>query len=174
MFQITVKVPNLKFMREKYTEALKERLRVQVRQGAREFLRILIEHIPVDTGEARGTLFPLGRFLNVSVPTPGANPLKNKSAFTGAGGDKQLVFHFRSTKTQEVFEIEVQLFHFWFNEFLEHNYPNGQLPTPWMGIEAATEAFLIYMRETAPVRFPKITDFIVNTGYDSSGDIYRG
>jgi hypothetical protein len=159
VFKISFKAPKFG-LRQGYTKTVKEYLRVQIRQAAREFVREAVVRVPVDTGQARGTFLPLGRFLNVSVPIPGANAKFNKSEDTGAEPQNQLLFRFTSTKTGESFEIDPQLFYFWFNDFFAHSYPNAQLPTPWGSLEAGWEAFMEYMRVVAPQRFPRIEKFI--------------
>ncbi len=166
MFSISITLPKYKFNAEAYSRSLYTSLNVQVRNAAREFLREMVQHIPVDTGQARGTLFPLGRFLNVAVPTNGADPTRTKSPSTGSQSQNMLLFDFPESEDGVYFEIQIQLFYFWFNEFFQHNYPNAQLDTPWESIEAGKKAFISFMKKEAPKRMPKVKDFITVTQVD--------
>ncbi len=165
MFKVQVKISKFSFDTVKFNKTLRERLNVQVRNAAREFVRAAIVNIPVDTGEARGTFLPLGRFLNIAVPING-DPEPDKNPTTGAGPDKQLLFTFPSNQYGVYFQIDWQLFHFWFNEFFETRSNHYK---PWDSIEAGREAFLEYMRTVAPLRLPKLKDFITASYLDSSG-----
>ena len=155
-----------KFDAKKFSRTLRKELSTQTRQAARAFLRRTIVKIPVDTGQARGTFLPLGRFLRVAVPIGGAQPEANKSASTGSSGEKQMLFQFSLDNQGSYFEIEPQLFYFWWNDFFAHHYPKGQLPTPWESLEAGKDAFIDYMRNVAPSRLPKLKDFIVTSFFD--------
>lgn len=163
MFKIQFKAPKLLFDQKRFSRTLRDTLQAQLRNAAREFVRAAIVRIPIDTGEARGTFLPIGRFLHISVPISGAEPTVKKSEFTGESPEKRLIFQFSSNQYGEYFEIDWQLFHFWFNDFFQHSYINGQEPTPWGSIEAGKDAFLLYMKNEAPKRLPKIKDFILTS-----------
>lgn len=149
MFEIVILAPEFTFDEKRFLKTYREMAAIQTKQAARAFLRAVVQRVPVDTGQARGTLLPLGRFLRVAVPISSTNERENKNPETGAQGDKQLLFRFPSYSTGEFFEIEPQLFYYWWNDFYSHNYPNSPNPTPWRSIEEGVEAFLLYMRTTA-------------------------
>jgi hypothetical protein len=159
-------LPSFEWDSKKFNEALRTAVSTQVRQAARAFVRKAVVKVPVDTGQARGTFLPLGRFLRVSVPIGGASPKANKSSNTGSSGTNQLLFRFTTEKNGVYFEIEPQLFYFWFNDFFAHNYPNGQLPTPWQSLESGKKAFLDYMQNVAPTKLPKLKDFVIMSFFD--------
>ncbi len=168
MLKLKIKAPRFMWDGRKFHQALRDKLNFEVKEAAREFVRAAVVNIPVDTGEARGTFLPIGRFLNVPIPIPNAHPLANKSATTGAEANKQLIFTFPSNQYGVYFQIDWQLFHFWFNDFFAHSYPNGQMPTPWKSIEAGRDAFLKYMRTEAVLKLPKLKDFLFVTYFNTS------
>lgn len=177
MLKIQFKAPKFMWNSGKFNSVLHAQLRVQIRQAAREFVRAAVVNIPIDTGQARGTFLPIGRFLNVSVPISGNTPLKNKNPETGAdyqegdpksnyGEPRKLIFTFPGNQYGEYFQIDVQLFYFWFNDFFSNKYGG-----PWDSIEEGRKAFIEYMRTTAVKRLPKLKDFIEVSYSDTS---YKG
>lgn len=166
MFKFQFKAPKFIWNHDKFTRTLRHNLQVQVRNAAREFVVAAVEKIPIDTGQARGTFLPLGRFLNISVPISGNSPKQNKSPQTGAELDKQIIFSFPSNQYGEYFQIDWQLFYFWFNDFFEHQYLKSN--TPWESIEAGRLAFIDYMRNVAPAKLPRLKDFIEVSYMDAS------
>lgn len=167
MIKLQWKFPTYKWNSQKFNQTLRTKLTVQVRQAAREFVRAAIVKVPIDTGEAIGTFLPIGRFLNVSIPILNNHPTEKKNPETGSSEEKRLLFTFSSNQYGVYFEIDWQLFHFWFNEFFHHNYPNAQIETPWHSMEAGRDAFLEYMRTVAVERLPKLKDFIEVTYRDN-------
>lgn len=169
MFKVRFRAPKYTVDKEGLSRWIREKVNVQIRQAAREFVKEAIVKIPVDTGQARGTFLPLGRMLGVSVDILGAKSKPGKNEDTGSSANNKLIFRFRDTKTQQGFEIDPQLFYFWFNDFFSHHYENAQLPTPWESLQTGWDAFITYMKEVAPERLPKLRQFIkvemVDYGY---------
>lgn len=159
MFKIKL-IAQLPQLRQGYSDTCRRYVMQQLRQAAREFVREAIVNIPVETGQARGTFLPLGRFLNVSVDISDANPLANKNEYTGSMSDKKLVFKFSDTAKGASFEVAPQLLYFIYNDLFAHNYPNEQIPTPWESIQKGWDAFEEYTHNVAPIKFPRITTFI--------------
>lgn len=166
MFSITASLPVFKWDSKKFNRALLASLSTQARQAARAFVRAAVVRVPVDTGQARGTFLPLGRFLRISVPIGGAQTKPNKSPATGSMGDRQMLFRFETQERGVFFEIEPQLFYYWWNDFFAHNYPGGQLPTPWQSLEEGKKAFVTYMKTIAPTKLPKLKDFVIMSFFD--------
>lgn len=152
-------------LRQGWSTAVHEYLATQIRQAAREFVREAVKHIPIDTGQARGTLLPLARVLRVAVDISGAKPLSNKNQETGSSTGNKLIFKFTRTKNSEGFQVDVQLLYFWINDIMGH--PSGE-HSPWESIEQGWEAFLLYMKEQAPKRYPKISSFIEHVDFDGA------
>lgn len=152
--KLTMTAP--KFEAGKYTLALERELFVQMKQAARAFLEAAIVHVPIDTGQARGTFLPLGRFLNRVVPIEGNTPKPNKNPETGASNKNKQVFQFVADAKGQYFEIDSKLFYFWFNDF----YTNELRGTPWKSLEEGRKAFLLYMKNVAPSRLPRLKHFI--------------
>ena len=156
MFKVKLSAPRYK-LKNGWTENVHERVRVQLRQAAREFVATAIQDIPLDTGQARGTFLPLARFLNASVPTSGGNPTSSKNPSTGAGDENKLIFKFTTMATGETFEINPQLLYFIVNDIFGH--PSGK-HAPWKSIEHGWKAFMKYIKDVAPQRYPKIGQYI--------------
>jgi hypothetical protein len=158
-FQIKVDMPVIIFKQREFTRALREEVQTQMRQAAREFLRAVINRVPIDTGEARGTLLPLGRFLRVSVPIDVLNAKANKNPDTGEI-NAPLLFDFETTGKGEYFTVQMQLFHFWWNDFFTHNYENPQIDPPWHSIEDGVKAFMDYIKTDGYKRLPRLKEFL--------------
>lgn len=175
VFNINISQPVSTFDDIVYTRALQEEVRVQVRQAAKQWLLAAGKKIPIETGEARGTLLPLARFLRVtaSVPIDGAEPVsyrgQTKGPSSGSSSEKQLVFDFLSNRQGEFFTISIQLFHYWWNEFYEHNYPNQQVDTPWMSLADGGEAFITYIETEGIRKVPRIEAFRLVSMIDVKG-----
>ncbi len=157
-FKIEISYPVVKFKRHEFTVALRAEMQTQLRQAARAFLRAVIKRVPVDTGEARGTLLPLGRFLNVHVPIDPKSFRQNKDAGTGEM-DNPLIFDFESTEKGEYFTAQLQLFHYWWNDFFTQSYVNPQIDPPWHSIDDGVAAFMDYLKTFGLQRLPRLKDF---------------
>ncbi len=159
-FKVKMDIPEMHFKQKEFSAYFRSEMQIQMRQAARAFLRAVIKRVPVDTGEARGTLLPLGRFLNVAVPISPKRSENNKDAGTGEM-NSPLIFDFESEDTGEYFTIEaLQLFHYIWNEFYAHNYSNPQIEPPWHSIQDGVDAFMEYLKTYGIKRLPKMKDFI--------------
>ncbi len=156
-FNPTFKV--IRFKRREYTDWLRSEVQQQIRVAARAFLRAVIKRVPVDTGEARGTLLPLGRFLNVHVPIDPKRQQNNKDAGTGEI-EHPLIFDFESTDKGEYFTAQLQLFHYWWNDFFTQNYVNPQIDPPWHSIDDGVDAFMEYIKTEGIRKLPQLKDFL--------------
>lgn len=151
-------MPIIRFKRREYTTFMRAEVQTQLRQAAREFLRAVIKRVPVDTGEARGTLLPLGRFLNVKVPIDPKSSKPNKDAGTGEM-NHPLIFDFETTATGEYFTAQIQLFHYWWNDFFTQTYSNPQVEPPWHSIDDGVDAFMNYIKTEGFKRLPALKQF---------------
>lgn len=152
-----------KFDASKYTQALQDACEVQLRQAAREWLRAVIPHVPVWTGTARGSLQPLGRFLNVAIPIVPSAPPKAMRFNRGASyGASQGHFKFSRRDKRFIFHYSSDVKHFLENEFYHAPNPPYHLrnETPWNAFVYGKAAFDAYMKGTLPKRIPKIADYI--------------
>ena len=150
--------PTFKFDEKKFTDAFKKRAEVQVRQGMRAFLRAILEkNLPPElTGEARGSLIPLGRFLRVAVPARPRKGQKNRVARGTAQGIKPIV---KSTKTGFSIRFGTRVEH-----YVRHDAKGGtgnfQTPRPWNSFKIGTEAFNNYILANLDKFKPALKEFV--------------
>lgn len=164
MFKFTLQLKKIKFNKAQYSKTLTEALEAQVRQAARAFLRAALEKVPTYTGMARGSLIPLGRFLNVSIPIELTFDKKHGHEDRTALGEQagRKAFNFSSgNKTKFTFSFELKVLHYLINEGTKDAIPNLRNPTPWLSLDAGLEAFYGYLRENLEDKVPRIKDFVV-------------
>lgn len=157
----------LKLNKEKYLKTVNEQLDIAIRNAARAWLRAVLTRVPVYTGEARGSLVPLGQFLKVAVdttPNPNARAHGHKSG--RAEGEAQGHFQFEHLKTLIRFVFETDVLHYILNEKFNMNPPIHltHLPRPWDSMTVGKEAFFEYLRTDLPKRLPSLGNYI--EGFD--------
>lgn len=141
---------------------LKKRMEDVMKTAARAFLRAAIPHVPVVTGHARGMLKPLGRFLRVSVPTPGAKPDTSRKRSIAIGeneGDKGPFIKITGNKIN--FAYSIKTLHYRINETRADSGvgPSG-FPYPWESIKGyGREAFITTLQEQYRKRLPRIRKY---------------
>jgi len=163
MFKITGQLAKLQFRKVAFSNTLHNKMKVQLRQAARAWLRAVIPKVPVFLGTARGTLQPLGRFLRVAVPI---SPVENRRGKGPAFGAREQQFSFTARKFTYTFKWDTTLSHFIINEFFNVQASFGiplRNPTPWGAINAGKIAFEEYVKTVVPRRIPRLTDFIKTT-----------
>ena len=147
---------------KRLTETFNKILFQKMRQAARMFLRTAIQHIPVWTGEAMGSLAPIAHELHVSIPKV-KDPEAPYDGFSlgvsqAVGSEpfiKQDGFVFS-------FTIGTNVPHFQINDRYDVSRWGFKLrnPTPWNAFELGRLAAVDYLRQQPP-KFPKYTDFMV-------------
>lgn len=159
----------LKFDKDAYLKNLKETLEKENRQAARAWLRaIVLDHDlpPVWTGEARGSLRPLGQFLRVAIPI---KPSNSKGALyamahghTAEAGAAQ--GHFKlgvEGKARVVFEFSTDVVHYFINEFYNVKPPIHLIkPGPYHSFEKGKKAYDAYIKENLFKNLPKLHSYI--------------
>ncbi len=148
---------------QRYTKTLDENMKIQVRQAAREWLRAVIQKVPVWAGSSRGSLQPLGRFLRVAIPINPRVTLPGRGPSVGA---QQSDFSFDSPRRGVYeFAFDEQVAHYRINEFFDVTQFGFKLlnPTPWHSFVAGEAAFQRYVEDVMPGRLPRIEDSIVQT-----------
>jgi hypothetical protein len=155
----------LKINKRGYTEALQKAVDTQVRQAAREWLRTVMIHVPVYSGQAAASLVPLGRHLHVAIPIH-PDPVARRRYPGGISiGESQGTFSFSSEGWVSTFTFSTEVPHYLINEFNAGlGSPPLRHPTPWASMEHGRNAFMAYLQENLKSRIPKITDYI--TGED--------
>ena len=148
-------------------------LLTQVKQASREFLRAVIDKVPVHTGMSRGGLRPLGRLLRMSIPI---DPLVRSKDKSPAKGDiRSLADLDDSDPFRPSIKLNIDIAHYQENELqttkrvfsgdgvLRPGTARLKNPVPWKSFEAGRKAFREYLRNNLKRRLPKIKDFVVRT-----------
>lgn len=150
------------------TKTLNENMSIQMRQAARAWLREVITHVPVWTGTSKGSLQPIGRFLNVQIPI---SPRVTRKGMGPDVGAKASAFKFYREKSKHFFKIDINVAHYAVNEYHNVNL-TGQFhlttPGPYHSFEYGEMAFEDYVRNTMPGRLPRLETFIMKTKYKLS------
>jgi hypothetical protein len=154
-----------------WTKSLTEAAEVQLRQGAREFLRAAIPRVPIDTGMAVGSFLNIGRFLRVAVPRgPGpyrrSRPNEGPQTYKDPSGNEGLKtpdFGAElSTDPEDAFTRRNNIIAFTFRSNVYHYQLNEfGFFGPWGSFDAGSEAMEQYMLNVAVNKLPRITSFIV-------------
>ena len=136
-----------------FTKTLDRVVGQVLRQAIRAWLKAVLNSInsrdaytlgdsfPIKTGEAKGSLMPLGRALRVAMsvnPKPGE---ENKVL----EGESQGKFYIRDDKSHPLsfkyrFNFSTGVVHFQTNEKIGRNNKRGS-KTPWKSLEAGDKAF---------------------------------
>jgi len=135
-----------------------------LRESTREWLRVLLSHVPVETGMARATLIPIGQYLNnvgglLFTPTrkPYYSNLEGGIQDIGLGLERQ---EFKIVDTA-IGSWKYTVFwdsgthHYWENEF----YRGDALPGEAAEIEAEG-VFFLYFFQTIDRRLPPLGPFL--------------
>ncbi len=174
-FKTNIRLVYLKFDKDAYIKDLKEKLEVQNRQAARAWLRAVILNVPVWTGEARGSLRPLGQFLRVNVPI---NPSSSKWAqraiaqgHTAEAGAAQGKFEFKiEGQARVIFEFETSVIHYLINEFYNVKPPIHLInEVPWYSLKAGKAAYKTYVNENVRKSLPKLKSYLIREVRTISG-----
>lgn len=139
-----------------------------IREAAREWLRAVIINVPVETGMAKATLIPLGRFLR-NVGGLGINPSR-KPYFSRLEGVTQEIdaglvkqdFEIQDDKSSPLsfvysFEWSTSVLHYWLAQYYKGNALPGE-----EAIEEGAIAFQEHLVSTIVNRLPHFADFILN------------
>lgn len=167
----------LSFKRIEFNKAgFKRDAKVVMEEVTLEALRValieMIKRVPVWTGEARGALKPIGRFVNMQIPI---DPVAKEKGHTPRTGEKQSSCELTNpTGLTPTVTIDIQLFHFQWNEFNSGptQGPDGwagfSKEAPWHALEAGRKAFIAYMKANLKQRMPQISHYLIGTSL--SGD----
>lgn len=159
MLTISIQLSNIELNKGQYTKALFDTLDTQNRQAARAWLRAVLLRVPVFTGQARGSLKPLGQFLKVAVPI---NPVAHRSGYGPEYGASQSSFEFtRGYITEFVFNEAV--IHYLINEFYDVNPPIHltHSPRPWASFEQGKLAYRAYLKQYLKEKLPQISKYML-------------
>lgn len=157
-----LELQDMKFDIVGFRKSVQAALEIQIRNAAREWLRAVILHVPTFTGETRGSLQPLGKFLRVAVPI---SPVAVRKGHSPATGAQQQLFTFSYVNGIYTFEYQSNVLQYKINEFYDvsHIIPL-RTKVPWDSFIYGNAAFQAYAKNVIPKRIPRVTDFIK---YDS-------
>lgn len=163
--KIKIKFVYIKLNKGAFTKALAESLETQNRQAARAWLRAVIIKVPTWTGEARGSLRPLGQFLRVAIPIVPSNSKWAQRAIeqghTAEAGEAKGRFEFKNEGGKRfVFVFSSDVVHYLINEFYNVKPPIHLITlSPWFSFRAGKLAYKKYLNENLKEKIPKIKSF---------------
>jgi hypothetical protein len=154
MFQFSGGFPKIDIHIDKFKKTLDQKLKTEIRNGAREWLRATYQRVPVYTGTARGTLVPVGKLLRVAVPI---SPIAKRKGKGPSFGATQSAFDFTFTETTYSFTFDQNLFYYKLNDL----YPNKIIKSaPWYSFDAGAQAFQRYYRQSIKNKLPQLKDYV--------------
>ena len=166
--KVKIKLVYLKLNKGAFTKTLTEAIEVQSRQAARAWLKAVLTKVPTWTGEARGSLKPLGQFLRVAVPiTPSPSKWARRAiaeGHTAESGEAQGHFQFKNEGgTRFVFIFKTDVVHYLINEFYNVKPPINLIdPAPWFSLRAGKKAYTEYLNTNLKQKIPKIKSFLTS------------
>lgn len=153
------KIRTIEFKSKEFSEALREAVAVQTRQATREWLRAVVQRVPVYTGMARGSFLPLSRFLRVAVPI---NPVAQRNYGNPESGAAMSSYRFYWRRQTYTFTFNTEVPHYLINEInVGLGSPPLRHPTPWHSLDAGKIAFFNYLESNLKEKVPRILDYIV-------------
>jgi hypothetical protein len=163
---IKIKLVYVKLDQVKFTKAITEAMETQNRQAARAWLRAVLTKVPQWTGEARGSLRPLGQFLRVAVPIQISDSKWAKRAIeqghTAEAGEAQGHFAFKTESNRFTFEFNTDVIHYLINEFYNYNPPIHLIQAvPWFSFRAGKAAYKQYLSENLKNKIPKLKSYLI-------------
>lgn len=144
-----------------YTKTLDKGLKALVRLAARAWLKEVITHIPIWSGETMGSLKfapgtngNLARFLNLAIPINPPHPRRDKTPETGG---EQAKYSFTAAKARYSFFYRSDVPAFFYNEANISVSPRS----PWQALEAGRISFESYIAKNIDKFKPKLKSLIV-------------
>lgn len=142
---------------EKYKKDLRIELDIQMRQAAREWLRVLLTPglIPIWTGTSRGVFTVLGTKLRISTAATPEVTRKGRGALFGSD---LAHFYFIGKDGHHTFEFVHTLGYLTFNDQYNANEYGYHLkhPGPYRAFEKASVAFNAYINANLAKKLPKL------------------
>lgn len=153
---------NIELDKGQYGEWLGKALDYGNRQAAKRWLRAVLTKVPVFTGEARGSLRPLGEFIKQQVPI---HPVAIRKGHNAAYGAEQSHFEFKGGTYFQEFIFTVSVVHYLINEFYDVNPPIHltHLPRPWFSFATGKAAYSEYIKQYIKKNIPEIGSFMKRT-----------
>ena len=149
--RIFLKLFKVRLEKTRFLKAIDSEL-IQIHKNAlKDFIEAVYPKVPVDTGQARGTLVPFARSVNAVIPIAPKTFRRDRSPETGAA--KQ-VFTIQLSRNRYVATLDVNLGYY---DFLDIN--RGRSPTsPWQSFLDGKLAYKQSVKQQLG-RLPKIKKF---------------
>ncbi len=173
--RVKVKFSRIKLNNTLYLRDTERAINKVVKEAAREFLITVLkvisgaphtvgDNFPIQTGEAKGSLLPLGALLNqsqqrVSIPITPAPGRPNRISIGRSKGQVKLGPTGR--KLIYVFEYSTDVLHFQINEITASSIPKSI--TPWYALLAGFTAFEVYINNNLFSSIPKLNKYLVTS-----------
>ena len=180
--KVTFVATGFQFKRAEFSEAFKTAIQLELRNGAKEFVKAALIRVPVRTGFARGTLLNLGDAIGYSGASNKGSftkklvkkrlGVKNVSAnglleyYNGVPKTPENARQF-STPINKVFTNNGKTFSFNYEQtvlYYEINDVSSNRYTPsapWRSFEFGSAAFIDYLERVGLQRLPAITEYII-------------
>jgi hypothetical protein len=156
VFAIETGFSKLEFDHKRYVGDFKAKLKDELRQALRAMLRATMVRVPVYTGMARGSLRPLGRFLNEHVPI---SPVAQRKKMGIREGEALGSVEIDDSTYDISVKINIGVLHYAINEFFNVPLPLKN-PTPWESFRVGREAYKRYLRQNLKQNLPRIKKYV--------------
>lgn len=157
------------FDRGRYTRALREVVEREFRNALYAFLEAAERRIPVDTGQARGSLQPIAEYAGYVLELSMARPTSRKGPNTRPG---TLRLNFDWPSMSVSFRVDIDYFEMYERTGTFPHSRTGRpinVPTaPWRTLYYGREAFKDHLRRHLKENIPRVTEFFTRTSIEYS------
>lgn len=173
--KVTFVATGFEFKRAEFSDAFKKAIQLELRNGAKEFVKAALPRVPVRTGFARGTLLNLADAIgyNAASNKEGFNrklmskrlKVKNVSVngkleyYEGVPKTPENARQF-STQINKVFTNNGRTFSFNYENTVLYYEINDER-YQWRSFIFGSEAFISYLERVGLQRLPAITEYII-------------
>ncbi|MCK5019881.1 MAG: hypothetical protein KAS32_22690 [Candidatus Peribacteraceae bacterium] len=152
-----------KLDRQKLYGQTRKNTHEKMRRAAGIFLREVITHVPVWTGEAMGSLAPIAHELHVRIPTSKSSTAPYDGFALGVTQANTSKPFINQKNYIFSFSIGTDVPHFLLNDSVDVSKHGILLknPTPWNAFEQGANVALSYLRLTGYMVIPNFSNFII-------------
>jgi hypothetical protein len=149
------RLPTIVFDQRAYMRDLDIALAALMREAARAWIRGILTKVPVWSGQSRGSLRPIGRFVNEQVPisvsrtAPGDRTSK---------GERQQSFSFTGRNGHHTMSFTTEVPHYLLNEYYQSSLPLLN-PTPWHSFTVGKAMWASHIYQNVPLVLPNISNY---------------
>ncbi len=171
--KVNITVTGFEFKRAEFSESFKKAIKLQMRNGAREFLKAALPRVPVRTGFARGTLLNLADAIGIAASSNpiafkkklAKRPLQDspvnsiKEYYLGVLKTPEAARGF-STPIGRVFTNNGKAYSFNYDNTVLYYEINDEV-YQWKSFELGSAAFIDYLEHVGLQRIPAISEYII-------------